>query len=533
MWIKSFVLILAIIFTWVKTHTDVHRFQLIGYFNGHYLKWVSEDIRRLVKPHESLYVIGILLVFLSGVTWLQLLGLLLIAIDFYFFHLIKTTYPQKKKLVYTPRVKRLLITDLIIVCSLGLAIGFMPSPFDMAGVMLVYIFSFLWLTLSNIINKPIESAVNNYYYNDAKRLLAKNPNMTVIGITGSYGKTSTKNVLHAMLSKDFNVLMTPESFNTKMGLTRTIREGLKPTHQIFIAEMGAKVVGEIRELMEFVHPTMGIITSIGPQHLETFKTFENIVSTKGEMFQYLESNGTAFVNVSDPNIVSLPKRDDLSYIYFSVEDELPENLEITPDYRIESIAMNNSGSSFTLVHTPTGKKVRLGTGLLGRHNLSNVVAGAAISLSLGVPMERLPSLTADLKPVEHRLSYRRVNDFYTILDDAFNSNPVGSKMALEVLAQFEGNKKIVITPGMIELGDRHFELNKAFGESIADVCDFVILVGQNQTKPIQDGLTSKHYDENKLYIAKNISDAFSKLSEIIELGDVVLLENDLPDTFNE
>jgi UDP-N-acetylmuramoyl-tripeptide--D-alanyl-D-alanine ligase len=524
---------LVIIFTWLKTHTDVHRFQLIGYFNGHYLKWVSEDIRRLVKPHETLYVIGILLVFLSGVTWVQLLGLLLIAIDFYFFHLIKTAYPQKKKLVYTPRVKRLLVTDLVLVVLLGLAIGFMPSPLNMVGALLVYIFSFLWLILSNIINKPIESAINNYYYNDAKRLLAKNPNMTVIGITGSYGKTSTKNVLYAMLSKDFNVLMTPESFNTKMGLTRTIREGLKPTHQIFIAEMGAKVVGEIRELVEFVHPTMGIITSIGPQHLETFKTFENIVSTKGEMFKYLEPNGTAFVNVSDPNIVSLPKRDDLSYIYFSAQAELPETLKITPDYMIESIAINNSGSSFTLVHTPTGKKVRLGTGLLGRHNLSNVVAGAAMALSLGVPMERLPALTADLKPVEHRLSYRRVNDFYTILDDAFNSNPVGSKMALEVLGQFEGNKKIVITPGMIELGDRHFELNKAFGESIADVCDFVILVGQNQTKPIQDGLTAKHYDENKLYIAKNISDAFAKLSEIIELDDVVLLENDLPDTFNE
>lgn len=533
MLIKSFALILVIIFTWVKTHTDVHRFQLIGYFGDHYLKWVSEDMKRLVKPHETLYVIGVILIFMSDVLWLELLGLLLISVDFYFFHLIKTAYPQKKKLVYTPRVKRLLITDLVLLSLIGLLINAAPFPFEIAGVLLVYLFSFLWLVLSNIVNKPIETAINNYYYNDAKRLLAMNPGMTVIGITGSYGKTSTKNVLYSMLSKDFNVLMTPESFNTKMGLTRTIREGLKPTHQVFIAEMGAKVVGEIRELVEFVHPSMGIITSIGPQHLETFKTFENIVSTKGEMFKYLEEDGTAFVNVSDPNIVSLPKRDDLNYVNFSVDDDLPETLEIMPDYRIKSIAINTSGSSFTLVHTPTGEKVRLRTGLLGRHNLSNVVAGAAMALSLGVPMERLPALTADLKPVEHRLSYRRVNDFYTILDDAFNSNPVGSKMALEVLGQFEGNKKIVITPGMIELGERHFELNKAFGESIADTCDFVILVGQNQTKPIQEGLSSKNYDENKLYIAKNISDAFSKLSEIIELGDVVLLENDLPDTFNE
>lgn len=533
MLIKSFALILIIIFSWVKTHTDVHRFQLIGYFNGHYLKWVSEDFKRIVKPHETLYIVGILFIFMSKVFWVQLIGLLLISIDFYFFHLIKTAYPQKKKLVYTPRVKRLLITDLLILSMIGIAIGYMPSLFQTVGVILIYLFSFVWLIISNIVNKPIEFAVNSYYYNDAKRLLAMNPGMTVIGITGSYGKTSTKNVLYSMLSKDFNVLMTPESFNTKMGLTRTIREQLKPTHQIFIAEMGAKVVGEIKELVEFVHPTLGIITSIGPQHLETFKTFENIVSTKGEMFKYLEPNGTAFVNVSDPNIVSLPKRDDLNYIYFSVEDDLPETLEIMPDYRIESIAINTSGSSFTLVHTPTSKKVRLSTGLLGRHNLSNVVAGAAMALSLGVPMERLPALTTDLKPVEHRLSYRRVNDFYTILDDAFNSNPVGSKMALEVLGQFEGNKKIVITPGMIELGDRHFELNKAFGESIAEICDFAILVGHNQTKPIQEGLIAKNYDEKKLYIAKNISDAFTKLSEIIEFNDVVLLENDLPDTFNE
>lgn len=524
------VLLLVAIGSWYKHHTDVHKFQQIGYFNIPYLKWVFEDKGRLIRPYESLLIIGVPLVFLSANIGLQVLGLFLICVTLYFFHLIKTAYPAKKKLVYTPRVKRLLITSALLVAASVWGAQIALSWVGALIVVGIYLFGFVFIILSNIINKPIELAINNYYYRDAEKIMAQNPNLIVIGITGSYGKTSTKNVLNAMLSKDFNVLMTPESFNTKMGLTRTIREHMKPTHQIFIAEMGAKVVGEIKELMDFVHPSFGIITSIGPQHLETFKTFENIVSTKGEMFKYLNTGGTAFVNVSDPNIVSLPKRSDLTYVTFSADSD---HTQIAPDYHIESVSVDGNGSGFTLVHSPTGKKVRLSTKLLGRHNLANVVAGAAMAVSLGVPMERLPLLTADLKPVEHRLSSRRVNDYYTILDDAFNSNPIGSKMALEVLHQFDGNKKIVITPGMIELGEKHYELNKAFGEAIADVCDFVILVGAQQTKPIQDGITEKKYNQNNLYIAKSTKDAFAKLAEIVEYNDVVLLENDLPDTFNE
>ena len=207
--------------------------------------------------------------------------------------------------------------------------------------------------------------------------------------------------------------------------------------------------------------------------------------------------------------------------------------ELSPDYYIEATTVGSNGSSFTLVQRKTGKKIRLSTKLLGKHNLANVLAGLSIAISLGVSFERLGAMTADLKSVAHRLSTRRVNDQYTILDDAFNSNPVGSKMALEVLKNFDGNKKIIMTPGMIELGDQAYALNKRFGEAIADTCDFVILVGKKQTEPIQDGLAEKGYPTNKLYIASNLNDGFRKINEIVALGDVVLIENDLPDTFNE
>ena len=522
-------LCLIIAVTWMRTFSDVHKFQQYGYYTNQYLDAVKKTKGKLVKPYDVLYFLGVLLIFLSDSVWLRFLGLVFLGVHLYFYRLIVRAYPAKKKCVYTPRVKRMLTTSAALLLILSTLAYIAPTWIMAFFGLIVYPLSFFVLYLANLFNKPIENAINQYYYQDALKILGKNPNLIVIGVTGSYGKTSTKNVLYTMLSKDFNVLMTPESFNTKMGLTRTIREHLKPTHQILIAEMGAKEVGDIKELCEFVHPTYGVITSIGPAHLDTFKSFENIISTKGELFKYLKPGGTAFVNLDDENIRNIVLREDVHAIKYSVSGAL----ELSPDYYIEATTIGSNGSSFTLVQNKTGKKIRLSTKLLGKHNLANVLAGLSIAISLGVSFDRLGAMTADLKPVTHRLSTRRVNDQYTVLDDAFNSNPIGSKMALEVLKNFEGNKKIIMTPGMIELGDQAYTLNKLFGEAIADACDYVILVGKKQTEPIQDGLNVKSYPSNKVYIASNLNDGFRKINEIVALGDVVLIENDLPDTFNE
>ena len=520
---------LILILVWMKNFTDVHHFQLFGYYMNQFLNSVKMNKEKWFRPYEIFAVLGAALVFIPDLWLLKILGLIFLAIDLYFFRLIVRAYPQKKKCVYTPRVKRMLTTAAVLLIIIGVIMVQLPDIYRTLLSIVMIFTSFIWIVAANTINKPIEAAVNDYYYRDALKLLSKNPKLMVIGITGSYGKTSTKNVLYTMLSKDFNVLMTPESFNTKMGLTRTIREHLKPTHQILIAEMGAKEVGDIKELCDFVRPMYGVITSIGPQHLDTFKTFENIISTKGELFKYLQPGGTAFVNVDDENVRNIVLRNDVKSVRYSAEN----NIALSPDYYIEDTSVSGNGSSFTLVQSKTGRKIRLNTHLLGKHNLSNVIAGIAIALSLGVPFDRLNVMTADLRAVEHRLSTRRVNDLYTILDDAFNSNPVGSKMALNVLKQFEGNKKFIITPGMIELGDQAYTLNKQFGTYIAEVCDYVILVGKKQTQPIYDGLLESGYPDSKLYVAKNIKDAFAHLHEKVTLNDVVLIENDLPDTFNE
>ncbi len=528
-------ILLIIILIYLRSIDDLQKFQQNSYRIKRYSKWLHSKNNAFFKPHEWLFVIGAFLIIYPDAFLIKLLGSLLILLDYYFFWLIKTATKTKLKLNITSRVKRLMFTNGLVLALLFFAWLQSSNTINLILAVLIaflYLGSFLITMLSNIINMPIEAQINQYYYKDAQKIMAKNPNLTVIGITGSYGKTSTKNVLYQMLSKDFNVLMTPESFNTKMGLTRTIRTYLKPTHQILIAEMGAKEVGDIKELCDFVHPTMGIITSIGPQHLETFKTLENVISTKGELFKCLPPGGTAFINLDDENILKLPKRGDLNYIHFTANSTF-DHLKVSADYVIEDIHLSGKGSSFTLAHTPSKKKVRLNTKLLGRHNLSNIISGVAVALELGVPMDRLNTLILDIKPVEHRLSYRRVNDTYTLLDDAFNSNPIGSKMALEVLDRFEGQSKIIITPGMIELGSESYHLNKQFGEHISRVCDFVILVGRKQTEPIQDGLSACNYPASQIYVASNLSDALRKLDEIISKDDVVLIENDLPDTFNE
>lgn len=529
----SYTLVLTIlILTLMKSTTDIHRLQLNGYYVDQYFKWYGTHKNKWMRPYELVFATGIALVALTNhpITWI--IGGVCLLLHLYFYKLIRTAEPKKKPIVYTPKVKRLLMTETALFILMGIAMQLTSSYALFICLMLFYWLSPVWVVLAHGINIPIEQRVNRFYTDDAKKILAENPDLIVIGITGSYGKTSTKNVLYSMLSKDFNVLMTPESYNTTMGVTRAIRSDLKPIHQIFIAEMGAKKTGDIKEICELVNPHYGIITSIGPQHLDTFKTFDNIVKTKGELFAYLQSGGTAFVNLEDENIVNQPKRSDLNYVHFTANDKKGK-FDIAPDYYIEAISINASGSSFTLVHGPTSKKVRLNTKLLGRHNLQNIIAGAAVALSLGVKMERLNSMIADLEPVKHRLSTRRVADLYTVLDDAFNSNPVGSKMALEVLGAYEGNKKIIITPGMIELGDQFYDLNKKFGEAMASVCDRVILVGKKQTQPIYDGLMAQKYNEKNIIIVPSVKVGFEELSRIVEKDDVVLIENDLPDTFNE
>jgi len=308
-----------------------------------------------------------------------------------------------------------------------------------------------------------------------------------------------------------------------MGVIKTIRTMLRPTHEVFICEMGAKKTGDIKEICDLVSPKFGLLTSIGPQHLETFKSVNNIISTKFELIDSLPEYGAAFLNFDNDYIrnKSTSKR---LIAYGTREKGL--------QYWAEDISFSSRGSTFTF-KTYKGQSIELTTKLLGLHNVLNIVAAGAVACELGMELESISFAVKLLKPVPHRLELKEQPGGVTVIDDAFNSNPEGAKAALEVLSKFESKNKILITPGMVELGDKEYEYNKEFGGLAARVCDYVILVGVKRAVPMKEGMEESNYPQDKLYVAKNLNDAINKMRTIAGEGSVVLFENDLPDTYNE
>lgn len=441
------------------------------------------------------------------------------------------TRKYKKPLVFTKRVWRiysvaaiLSLSGFIVTAVLYNGNDLYPTHVVALGILLLEaFFSWAFVIAAVWLLSPVEKNINKKYYDDAANILHSMPDLKIIGITGSYGKTSTKHYLERILSEKYNVLMTPGSFNTTMGVIRTIREYLKPYNEVFICEMGAKQPGDVKEICDLVHPSIGIVTAVGPMHLETFKSIDNVQRTKFELVDSLPQDGLAVVN-NDFEACANRKVDNVAISRYGVAntngcDFIAEDIEYTPD-----------GTSFT-VKDKNGTPLRIHTRLLGECNISNLLAAVIVALELGVEPERIQYAIEDIEQVEHRLNVKRTPGGVNIIDDAFNSNPSGSKMAMEVLSHFKNGRRIVVTPGMVELGDKQFELNRNLGHHIADNVDIAIIVGHYNREALLAGLEDHGFPTDKTIIAESFADAQQKLGQLLKSGDTVLYENDLPDTF--
>lgn len=454
---------------------------------------------------------------------------------------IKERKSAKKPLKYTARALRLYIYNVLVMMMLevtfseAFGIGLnstlnITDPYEfLKRIVIIYSFIIFAMPLNMIISTwfamPLEDYINNIYIRKARRKLNKKEykDLIKIGITGSYGKTSTKFILQTILSEKYNVLATPNSYNTTMGNVRVIREQLKPEHQVFISEMGARKVRDIAEICNFVRPQIGIITSIGPQHLETFKKIENVVKTKKELIDYLPEDGVAVLPKDNEHCYNIYKEEKHKKYLYSLKnkeaDVYAKNIKVGPD-----------GSTFTVV--TKNDTFECTTKLLGEHNVQNILGSIAIAIELGLTNEQIISGVKKIEAVEHRLQILPTNNGTIVIDDAFNSNPVGSKMALDIVKKFEG-RKIIITPGMVELGAEEENLNREFGKQIGNSVDIAILVGTNRTKPIVEGISKTNFDKINLYVVNTLEEATKKLGSLTRVGDVILFENDLPDNYNE
>lgn len=512
---KAFLCIICIISALAASAVSIikftHFFQLNSYRAKLQSKWMVQNPSKLTA-NFLFGALGIVSAFADSA-----FGSVVFIVMMLFGALLSKPQKAKKPLVYTMRVKRLLVTSAVLSLAV-VAVGFWLNC-SLFAASILFLISPIVVIAANVINTPIEKAINAYYVNDAKKRLVSS-NAIVIGITGSYGKTSLKYFLTTLLKAKYNVLMTPESFNTPMGIVKTIRGKLNALHEIFVCEMGAKRVGEIKEICDIVHPTHGIITSVGPQHLETFKTLDNIKNTKFELADSLPEGGNLFLNVNDENINS--HKGKRKHIGYSVNGDGAYNAQV--------VSVGERGTVFT-VTAPDGTCEEFTTKLIGTHNVLNITGAIAVANTLGIDFNLLKSQVRKLKSVPHRLELvNRGNDI--IIDDAYNANPSGTKAALETLSCFNG-VKILLTPGMVELGERQDELNREFGRNAAKVCDYAILVGKKQTESIKFGLEDAGYPSDKIYVAPNLNDALNYAYAINSHSErkIILLENDLPDNY--
>ena len=518
-------LIPYLIFTIFKTKKSFHMLQQNFYDDDRrYFKWIITNISKIAYESDILFVLIICTLFFEiGVT----IGAFIILYGIIFISYRKKKVVAKKPLVVTARIKRLSFTMFLIYF-----IMIMPFIVNFSYDNLVYCYLLLGLVTylnyfvvmtANVINKPIEKCVYLKYKHQALKKL-KSMNIPVVGITGSYGKTSSKNIINDILNVKLNSFATPKSFNTPYGLINSINNYLDKFNDIFIAEMGAFRIGEIKQNCKIVKPKYGIITTIGEAHLESFGSRENIMKGKFELVESLPKDGLAILNGDDEYQLKYKIKNKCDVLWIGIDNK-------DVDLYATNIKLSGSGTTFDCVFKGDKKKYTFNTKLLGKHNVYNILAGILLGKELGLSIEELKRGVSSVKTIEHRLELKKYGNI-NIIDDAYNSNPVGSKMAVEVLGLMEGTK-IIVTPGMIELGPKQYELNHKFGEYISEVCDYVILIGEKQTKPIFDGLLDNNFDKKKIFVLNDVRDAFPLMNRLASKDTYVLLENDLPDLFNE
>ncbi|MFA6859977.1 MAG: UDP-N-acetylmuramoyl-tripeptide--D-alanyl-D-alanine ligase [Clostridia bacterium] len=453
-----------------------------------------------------------------------------IGIIFYFYFTIvftKKMYeaPKKVPLKQTRRMSRLCVMLFLAISVISfylIAFSSIILPlYKFGSICLTPLLLIILVPIVHLIMVPFENLNHARYICKAKNKLKKLPNLIKIGITGSYGKTSCKNILNVILSQKYQVCISPHSFNTPMGLTKVVLDYLKPNHEVLIAEMGARQRGEIATLCKLINPQHGILTSVGTQHLLSFGSEENIAQGKFELIESLPNQGKAVFNMD--NEKSMPLFEKCTNQKFLVSLENPK-----ANCYAKNVIVNNEGSNFTLVIGEEEKQCK--TSLLGKHNLLNILLCSCFARQLGLEMEQIANAISLLKPVAHRLELIKQNELI-ILDDSYNASVEGVKAALEVLNSFDSKNKIVVTPGLIELGILEEIENENFGKQIAKVASKVIVVNKTNLSSIKKGLISAEFDENNIFEAETLDHAQIILSSIAEPKSVILFENDLPDNY--
>ena len=420
-------------------------------------------------------------------------------------------FVEKGKLVFTKRVKRVVGIYFLLSYSLF----FIPIE-NICILMLQTSFFLFYLSFIHLLSYFVEKIIMSYYVNDAKRIIK---NKKVIGITGSYGKTSCKNIIYDMVSDILEISKTPKSFNNKVGIVKSIRECVDKEDKYFICEYGVDKKGAMDKLLKIVKPNISLITDIGSQHILTFKNIENIKNEKLKLANILNKSEYAIINNDNRYLNESKNELTCNVITYGIKNE--------SDIMAKNIIMSNKGASFDLyVYGKKYKSIKIN--LLGEHNVLNVLGAIGIVKSMGINLNKINHMTSLIKPIEHRLELKILQGV-KIIDDGFNSNEVGFKKAVDVLNLMK-EEKCIITPGIIEQGKNSEIINYELGKYMAKKIDFAILVEEN-ARVIKKGLLENGFKDSKIIIKKDFKEAWEYVKKINDENKIFLIENDLPSIY--
>ncbi len=514
-------------------------FQQEEYDGRRFLRWVRKADAR-DRWTSLAAAIGLVLGF-SPQEWAQEMGLGVVALGLVegLRRSLLVLRRAKKPLKLTARARRILglafLVAIVGLGGLGLAAFFLsplaPVPAVMAGVMTAILAQAApWLLVAaNVLLMPLERRIQRRYRAEAVAKLAT-VDPVVLGITGSFGKTSTKHILGHLLDGLGPTLITPGSVNTEMGIVRIIRERLDPRHRFFVVEMGAYGEGSIANLCRLTPPRLGILTAVGEAHYERFRTLETVARAKMELAQAVWAAGGALVavidGIADPALRQdlLARRQPGRVVRVGSDEDC--------DWRLLARQEEEDGLVVDL-RTPAGERMRWRLPLHGRHQAWNLLAAAAAAHELGMPPAAIAGALASLRPVAHRLAVTRSAAGVTVIDDAYNSNPEGFRSALDLLDRLgrthEG-RRILLTPGMVELGARHEEAHRTLGSYAAGRVDVALLVRPGRFPSFEEGLRAGAGERMpQIHHFARQAEAETWLKLHARAGDVVLIENNLPD----
>ncbi|MFV0289152.1 MAG: Mur ligase family protein [Mycoplasmatales bacterium] len=517
------VLVLFIlIYLFTKGLHLLQAYQQSAYDIKRFMKYIKENYKYTFGINELLPYFLLLINFLVlkrtnyvGHLLLVFFSILFLYYNIKFFNISKKRYTTKLPLKYTWRVKRLIISLSILSILKFVISTLLGLPILISIIGTSYLLP-LYIIVSGLINLPIENKIKNNFKKQATDKIKALTNLTVVGITGSYGKTSIKNIINDVLKEEKITLQTPSSFNTPMGLSITINNELTKMHEVFLAEMGAYYLGEIQELANMVHPKIGIVSAIGPQHLETFKTIENIQKTKMELIESLPQDGIGILNYDDQYLKEYQLKNKVLIKWYSLENK---NVDL---YGYD-ITYLTSGMTFKINFK--NQEYLVETKLLGKHNIYNILAAILVADSQKIPITKILKNIKKIEKIEKRLELKHINSELTIIDDSFNGNITGIKEGVQILSRYQ-NTKILITPGIIDGGAQNYQLNKEFAQSIKNI-DYVIFIGKYNKKALTEGVNQnlkvKYFD--------NFIEGYNYAINI-KGSKTMLIANDLPDKYN-